>query len=65
MGNCKDCIHYFKSDGECALLVDLGENVFSPPPDKLASYAVKVSDDTGLSISVKFGPLFGCVNFSG
>jgi hypothetical protein len=49
---------------ECVQIVDAGDDVFGEPPvDKLA-YAADVSDDSGLIIAVRVGPLFGCIHFT-
>jgi hypothetical protein len=64
MGNCRDCKHYVSMHSECVQIVDAGDDVFGEPPvDKLA-YAADVSDDSGLIIAVRVGPLFGCIHFT-
>lgn len=64
VGFCKDCSKYDANHFECYDIVDLDDNVFGdPPPDKM-SFAADVSDDSGLMVSVKVGPMFGCVRFT-
>lgn len=57
MSTCKNCKHW-QSDQECAAL----DNDIKPPTNGL-SVEVNVLDDSGLYVTIKTGPDFGCTLF--
>lgn len=66
MGNCKDCRHWDELFSICVGVdwIDVFEDDVKPM-DKANGFAIAVCapDDQGLTIHLKTGPLFGCVQF--
>lgn len=62
-GVCRDCGAWDRRTGECSAFGEFDASAPKPKENEAAIF-VRVSDDYGLDVTFKTGPLFGCVKFT-
>ena len=65
MGHCKDCRHWNKDSFSCETVEWMDDYADSntSPGEYDFKLAVVYDDDQGLSVGLKTGPMFGCVQY--